>query len=88
MGAVRAGGVGAQKLDDVLAERGIQQVDFIKLAAEGGELAVLEGARRLRQSIPQPAILAEVEDIRTRHEGMHRAEMCSFLRSGTIGGLR
>ena len=58
-----------RKLDDVLAERGIQQVDFIKLDAEGGELAVLEGARKLLQTAPRPAILAEVEDIRTRPWG-------------------
>ena len=37
--------VAVRKLDDVLAERGIEHVDFIKLDAEGGELAILEGAK-------------------------------------------
>ena len=61
--------VPVRRLDDVLAERGIERVDFVKLDAEGGELAVLEGARRLLQTAPRPAILAEVEDVRTRPWG-------------------
>jgi FkbM family methyltransferase len=67
--ATRSVSVAVRKLDDVLAERGIERVDFIKLDAEGGELAVLEGARRLLQTAPRPAILAEVEDVRTRPWG-------------------
>jgi FkbM family methyltransferase len=58
-----------RKLDDLLAVRGLEKVDFIKLDAEGGELAVLQGARKLLQTAPRPAILAEVEDIRTRPWG-------------------
>lgn len=58
-----------RRLDDVLAARGIAQVDLIKLDAEGGELAVLQGASRLLQTAPRPAILAELEDIRTRSWG-------------------
>ena len=67
--ATRSVSVPVRRLDDVLAERGIERVDFIKLDAEGGELAVLEGARRLLQTVPRPAILAEVEDVRTRPWG-------------------
>ncbi len=61
--------VALRRLDDVLGERGVARVDFIKLDAEGGELAVLEGARRLLQTAPRPAILAEVQDVRTRPWG-------------------
>ncbi|HKN74646.1 MAG TPA: FkbM family methyltransferase [Candidatus Acidoferrum sp.] len=68
-----------RKLDDVLAERGIDHVDFIKLDTEGGELAVLEGARRLLQTAPRPAILAEVEDIRTRPWGYPAREIMQLL---------
>jgi Methyltransferase FkbM domain len=68
-----------RKLDDVLAERGIQHVDFIKLDAEGGELAILEGARKLLQTAPRPAILAEVEDIRTRPWGYPAREIMQLL---------
>jgi FkbM family methyltransferase len=68
-----------QKLDDVLTERGIEHVDFIKLDVEGGELAVLEGARRLLQTAPRPAILVEVEDIRTRSWGYPARRIMQLL---------
>ena len=71
--------VPVRRLDDVLAARGIAQVDFIKLDAEGGELAILEGARRLLQTAPRPAILAEVEDIRTRPWGYPAREIMQLL---------
>lgn len=71
--------VQVQRLDDLLEERGIEQVDFIKLDAEGGELAVLHGAPRLLQSAPRPAILAEVEDIRTRPWGYQAREIMQLL---------
>jgi FkbM family methyltransferase len=68
-----------RRLDDVLVERGIEQVDFIKLDAEGGELAVLHGARRLLQTAPRPAILTEVEDVRTRPWGYEAREIMRLL---------
>ena len=68
-----------RRLDDLLAARGIKQVDFIKLDAEGGELAVVEGARRLLQTAPRPAILAEVEDVRTRPWGYPAREIMQLL---------
>jgi FkbM family methyltransferase len=68
-----------RRLDDALAERGIERVDFIKLDAEGGELAVLEGARKLLQTAPRPAILAEVEDVRTRPWGYPAREIMQLL---------
>ncbi|MHB8503924.1 MAG: FkbM family methyltransferase [Candidatus Acidiferrales bacterium] len=71
--------VPVRRLDDVLAERGIGHVDFLKLDAEGGELAVLEGAKRLLQTAPRPAILAEVEDIRTRPWGYAAREIMQLL---------
>jgi len=71
--------VPVRRLDDVLAERGIGHVDFLKLDAEGGELAVLEGAKKLLQTAPRPAILAEVEDIRTRPWGYAAREIMQLL---------
>ncbi|MGC2673608.1 MAG: FkbM family methyltransferase [Candidatus Acidiferrum sp.] len=68
-----------RRLDDLLAVRGIEQVDFIKLDAEGGELAVLQGARRLLQTEPRPAMLAEVEDTRTRPWGYPAREIMQLL---------
>lgn len=71
--------VPVKRLDDLLAARGIEYVDFIKLDAEGGELGVLQGARRLLQRAPRPAILAEVEDIRTRPWGYAAREIVRLL---------
>ncbi len=71
--------VPVRSLDEVLAERGIEHVDFIKLDAEGGELAVLRGAKRLLQTKGRPAILAEVEDIRTRPWGYAAREIMQLL---------
>lgn len=71
--------VEVRRLDDALAERGIKQVDFIKLDAEGSELAVLQGARRLLQTAPRPAILVEVEDVRTRPWGYKAREILELL---------
>jgi FkbM family methyltransferase len=71
--------VSVRRLDDVLAERGVKHVDFIKLDAEGGELAVLEGAKRLLQTAPRPAILAEVEDVRTQPWGYAAREIMQLL---------
>ena len=68
-----------RKLDDLLEARGISQVDFIKLDAEGGELSVLDGARKLLQTAPRPAILAEVEDLRTQPWGYAAREILHRL---------
>ena len=68
-----------RKLDELLEERGVEQVDFIKLDAEGGELAVLQGARRLLQKAPRPAILAEIEDTRTLPWGYAAREITRLL---------
>jgi FkbM family methyltransferase len=71
--------VPVRRLDDVLAAHDIDCVDFIKLDVEGGELAVLQGARRLLQTSPRPAILAEVQDIRTRPWGYAAREIVQLL---------
>lgn len=68
-----------RKLDDVLAERRLEQVDLIKLDVEGGELGVLRGARRILQTAPRPAILAEVEDTRTLPWGYAAREITKLL---------
>ncbi len=71
--------VQVRTLDDVLEERGIEKVDFIKLDAEGGELDVLKGATKLLQSGSRPVILAEVEDVRTHAWGYHAREIMHLL---------
>jgi tRNA (mo5U34)-methyltransferase len=71
--------VQVRRLDDVLAELRVSKVDFIKVDVEGGELCFLEGARRLLQGESRPAILAEVQDIRTQAWGYAAREIIQFL---------
>lgn len=75
----RAVPVRIRRIDDVLAEQKVSKVDFIKLDVEGGELAALEGATRLLYGESRPAILAEVQDTRTRPWGYPARETLEFL---------
>jgi FkbM family methyltransferase len=70
--------VEVERLDDVLAKRGIRRVDFLKLDVEGAELSVLRGAQRtLAES--RPVILAEVQDLRTQAWGYAAQEIIDCL---------
>jgi FkbM family methyltransferase len=71
--------VRVRRIDDVLTEQRVSKVDFIKLDVEGGELAALEGAPRLLYGESRPAILAEVQDMRTRPWGYPARETIQFL---------
>ena len=71
--------VRVRRIDDVLAEQSISKVDFIKLDVEGGELAALNGATGLLHGESRPAILAEVQDIRTQPWGYPSREIIRFL---------
>jgi len=71
--------VPVRRLDDMLAECGVERLDFIKLDAEGAELEVLEGAKKLLQSPPRPALLVEVQDLRTRPWGYAAREITQLL---------
>jgi len=76
---VRTVRVSVRRLDDVLAELGVSKVDFIKLDVEGAELSVLHGAMKLLQRESRPAILAEVQDTRTRPLDYAAREIIQFL---------
>ncbi len=67
------------RIDDVLAEQGVSKVDFIKLDVEGGELAALNGTTRLLHGESRPAVLAEVQDVRTLPWGYPAREILQFL---------
>jgi FkbM family methyltransferase len=71
--------VRVRRIDDVLSEQHVSKVDFIKLDVEGGELAALNGATRLMYGESRPAILAEVQDIRTLPWGYSAREIIQFL---------
>jgi hypothetical protein len=71
--------VEVRRLDDVLAKRSIDHVDFIKLDIEGAELSFLHGASKMQQGRQRPAILAEVQDLRTQPWGYPAPEIIKFL---------
>lgn len=71
--------VQVQRLDDILSELDIATVDFIKVDAEGAELSVLYGALKLLNSKNRPAMLVEVQDVRTRCWGYAAREILQFL---------
>jgi len=54
-------------------------VDFIKLDVEGAELGVLQGAAAIFSGPSRPAILAEVQDLRTGPWGYAAREIIRFL---------
>ena len=68
-----------RRLDDILSELDISHVDFLKLDAEGAELSVLHGAMKLLNRDSRPAMLVEVQDIRTRPWGYAAREILQFL---------
>lgn len=71
--------VEVRAIDDVLLGLGISKVDFIKLDVEGAELSVLQGATRLLRGASRPAILAEVQDLRTQPWGYPARAIVEFL---------
>jgi len=70
----------------MLAERGVERVDFIKLDAEGAELEVLEGAKKLLRSPSRPALLVEVQDPRARPWGYAAREITQLLARWNLRG--
>ena len=71
--------VPVRRLDDILSELNIPTVDFIKLDAEGAELSVLYGALKLLNGSSRPAMLVEVQDMRTKPWGYAAREILQFL---------
>src|SRR6201999_3485908 len=73
------------QLDDVLEGIGWPRVDFVKLDVEGAELSFLYGARRMLHGTVRPAILAEVQDVRTAPWGYAAREIVRFLADAGYG---
>jgi FkbM family methyltransferase len=71
--------VAVRRLDDILSELNISTVDFIKLDAEGAELSVMYGAMKLLTGSSRPAMLVEVQDLRTKPWGYAAREILQFL---------
>jgi FkbM family methyltransferase len=71
--------VDVRSLDDALEQMEVERVDFVKLDVEGAELGVLRGASKLLRGASRPAILIEVQDLRTRPWGYEAREIVRFL---------
>jgi FkbM family methyltransferase len=71
--------VPVRRLDDILSDLKLSQVDFIKLDVEGAELSALYGAMKLLRGDSRPAMLVEVQDVRTQCWGYAAREILQFL---------
>jgi hypothetical protein len=71
--------VEVRRLDDVLEGMDWPRVDFVKLDVEGAELSFLHGARRMLSGAVRPAILVEVQDVRTAPWGYAAREIVRLL---------
>jgi FkbM family methyltransferase len=71
--------VEVRRLDDVLEGMSWPRVDFIKLDVEGAELSFLHGAQRMLRGDVRPAILVEVQDVRTAPWGYAAREIVRLL---------
>ncbi|HME11615.1 MAG TPA: FkbM family methyltransferase [Candidatus Acidoferrum sp.] len=76
---VRTVRVPVRCVDEELQRLGVTRVDFIKLDVEGAELGVLRGADKILNGSSRPAILAEVQDLRTQPWGYPAREILRFL---------
>jgi FkbM family methyltransferase len=56
-------------LDELLEERGLQRVDFVKMDIEGAELGALRGLRRTLQRSPDLALIMEYNPLGLRAFG-------------------
>lgn len=77
--------VEVRRLDDVLEGINWPRIDFIKLDVEGGELSFLHGARRMLGGEVRPAILVEVQDVRTVPWGYAAREIVRCLANAGYG---
>jgi hypothetical protein len=71
--------VQVRRLDDILSELKISEVDFLKLDVEGAELSALCGAMKLLRGDSRPAMLVEVQDVRTQRWGYAARQILQFL---------
>jgi FkbM family methyltransferase len=70
-------GASARRLDDVLAERGVEHVDLVKLDVDGYECHVLGGAPRLLAA--GPPIVMELAPYVLEERGRSLAELLGLL---------
>jgi FkbM family methyltransferase len=72
--------VKTSRLDDLVQQECLPQVDIIKLDVEGSELSVLAGAREILRK-QRPLLLLEVNENALRSQGSSGAALMELLRS-------
>lgn len=67
-------------LDDYLKENNIEQVDFIKIDAEGSEMNILEGAQKLFQMSSPPLLIIEMNEDASRSFGYSPWDLIEYCK--------
>lgn len=66
------------RLDDYVAEKDLQRIDFIKCDVEGAELLVMKGARQTLTRM-RPIIMLEIAEEWTRRFGYSAADIKAYM---------
>ena len=69
-----------KRLDDLVDQAGLKNVDIIKLDLEGAEFSVLRGAMRT-MTVFRPLLLLELSDVALKRQGSTAGEVVSLLQS-------
>lgn len=72
--------VALKRLDDLIDEERLRQVDIIKLDVEGAEFSVIDGAQRTLAKF-SPLLLLELLDAALRYQGSSVEEVLALLKS-------
>lgn len=67
-----------ERLDDYVAQNGIERLDFIKIDVEGAELLVLQGAENTLRTL-RPTVYCEVQPSWTKRLGYAPADLFEFM---------
>ncbi len=76
---LRSETIRVRRLDDVVTERGLRRIDFIKADIEGFEASLLAGARETLARF-RPVLFLEIVDEHLRRAGSSPGALCSLLR--------
>lgn len=66
------------RLDDYVAEKGLQRIDFIKCDVEGAELLVMKGASQVLARM-RPIVMLEIAEEWTRRFGYSAADLKTYM---------
>jgi len=78
--------VSKRKLDDLMNDQNLDNIDFLKIDIEGGELNMLKGAEKLIEKY-KPKMLLEIVDIHCDRFKYSPEDVCNFLINKGYDGL-